>query len=129
MKCIKWSKSYELGIPEIDIQHRMLFNIAKILVDSVNKGREEEVIEEILEELGRYTYYHAETEEKLFDEGSNFDEHREEHQKFKDDIAGFKAIYDDKPGDEFVEMMTFYLQSWLENHVTGMDRRDLLDMV
>lgn len=127
MKCLKWSKSYELGIPELDIQHRMLFNIVKILVDSVNQKRESEVIEEVLNELGRYTHYHAESEEKFFEDTENHKEHIEEHNKFKEEIDKFMSVYESTPDREFVEMMLLYLQSWIENHVTGMDRRDLLE--
>ena len=108
MERIEWQESFELGIPEIDVQHRMLFNIVRILLDSIEQSRADEVIEEILEELGRYTHYHAETEERHFGEGENFEEHKEVHQKFKDDIAGFKAMYDDQSDEEFIEMMSFY---------------------
>jgi len=126
MKCIKWKESYELGIPELDIQHRMLFNIIKILVDSVDQSREGEVIEKVLNELERYTYYHAETEERFFEDTENHREHIMEHDKFKEDISGFMVAYENTPDREFVEMMLLYLQSWIENHVTGMDRRDFL---
>ena len=125
-KCIKWSQSYELGIPELDIQHRQLFNIAKILVDSVDQNRESEVVEGVLEELSHYTVYHTETEEKLFGEGENFDEHIEVHAKFKEEVAGFRDLYESQTDKEFVEMMILYIQAWIENHVTGRDRRDLL---
>jgi hemerythrin len=126
MKNITWKQSFELGIPEIDIQHRVLFNIVKILVDSVDQSRENEVIEGVLGELKSYTRYHTETEEKFFEDTENHKEHIEEHNKFKEEIAGFMEIYENTPDEEFVEMMLLYLQSWIENHVTGMDRRDLL---
>ena len=127
MKNVICKKSFELGIPEIDIQHRVLFNIVKILMDSVNENREEEVIGGILEELGRYTIYHTTTEEAFFGIGPDFKEHKLEHNKFKEDIVGFKAIYENQSDKEFVEMMLLYLQSWIESHVTGIDRRDLLE--
>lgn len=126
MKKLIWDKSYELGIPELDIQHRMLFNIVKILIDSVNQKREDEVIEKVLEELLRYTKYHTKTEEKYFENTLEYEEHREEHNRFREDVARFKDIYESKTDKEFVEMMLLYLQAWIENHVTGMDRRDLL---
>ncbi len=128
MKCIRWNKSYELGIPEIDIQYRILFNIIKILVDSVDQKREEDIIEGVLTEISRYTYYHSETEEKLFEKGTlEIEEHIQEHEKFKEDISKFKVMYENQPDEELVEMMLLYLQSWIENHVIGIDRRDLLE--
>ena len=127
MKCIRWSQSYELGIPELDVQHRMLFNIVKILVDSVNNSRESEVVEGVLDELGRYTLYHTETEETFFEDTENHKEHIREHIKFKEEVAELKAIYENTPDKAFAEMMLLYLQSWIETHVTGMDRRDLLE--
>ena len=125
-KCIKWNKRYELGIPELDIQHHQLFNIAKILVDAVNENRESEVIEGVLTELNRYTVYHTETEETLFGDTENFREHMETHATFKEEVAGFKELYETQSDKEFVEMMLLYIQNWIEHHVTGMDRRDFL---
>lgn len=126
MENVEWSESYELGIPEIDLQHRLLFNLVKILLDSIEQEREEEVIETILKELWSYSRYHTKAEEKYFGDGENFDEHRETHKEFRKAIANFKAQYDDQSDEEFIEMMSLYLQAWLEDHVTGMDRRDLL---
>lgn len=127
MKKLIWNKDYELGIPELDIQHRMLFNIVKILIDSVNQKREDEVIKEVLQELSRYTYYHTDSEEKYFGDTIEHHEHIEEHNRFKEDIDRFKDIYQSQTDNEFVEMMLLYLQAWIENHVKGMDRRDLLE--
>lgn len=126
-KCIKWDQSYELGIPELDIQHRQLFNIAKILVDSVDQNRESEVVEGVLIELSRYTVYHTETEENLFEDTENFNEHKEVHAQFKEEVTGFRDLYESQTDKEFVEMMLLYIQNWIEHHVTGMDRRDLLN--
>jgi hemerythrin-like metal-binding protein len=127
MKRLVWNKSYELGIPELDIQHRILFNIMKILVDSLNQQREREVIQEVLQELNRYTLYHTNSEEKYFNDTPEHQEHREEHNRFKEDVSRFKDLYESQTDKEFVEMMLIYLQAWIENHVTGMDRRDLLE--
>jgi hemerythrin len=127
MTNILWKQSFELGIPEIDIQHKVLFNILKILIDSVKENREEEVISGILNELERYTIYHTISEESFFGMGDNFKEHKLEHDRFKEDISGFRIMYENKSDNEFIEMMILYLQAWIENHVTGMDRRDLLE--
>ena len=127
MKKLRWDKSYELGIPEIDIQHRILFNILRILVDAIEQKREYEIIEEIINEVSRYALYHAISEEKLLVFGtSETKEHIQEHDKFREDIAKFREIYDSKNDEEFGEMMALYLESWIVNHMTGIDRRDLL---
>jgi hypothetical protein len=59
MKKCEWDESLETGISEIDIQHRILFNIAKILLDSLENNREDEVIDgiSIITDIGFVSTY------------------------------------------------------------------------
>ena len=60
-----WNESLETGIIELDIQHRNLFNIFKILRDAIENKKSSLVIKYILEEVERYGAYHIDAEESI----------------------------------------------------------------
>ena len=124
-KC-EWDETLETGISEIDIQHRVLFNISKILVDSLEKNREDEVIDGVLEELSRYTRYHTATE-GVYHVGpeENLLEHAKTHEDFIVKVDGFKSLRKTMTNKEFVTFMAEFVCHWIEDHVKGMDMRDL----
>lgn len=62
---ISWRKSFECGHPEIDEQHRHLFEIGDGLIDAVMKGKAKEHIEFLLEDLTEHIREHFITEEAV----------------------------------------------------------------
>ena len=126
MKKCEWSQSFETGISEIDIQHRVLFNIAKILMDSLENDREDEVIDGVLEELSRYTKYHTVTE-AVYHIGpeENLREHQKVHDGFITRVDGFKKLRREMGNREFATYLAEFVCHWIEDHIKGMDMRDL----
>jgi hemerythrin len=126
MEKIEWDISLETGIAEIDMQHRRLFNIVKILIDALDSNREDEVIDSILDELTRYTKYHTVTEEPYHTGNEDQkDEHRNLHLEFIEKVSGFKKLYRKISKREFSEFILKFLIDWIENHIKDMDMRDL----
>ena len=126
MKKFEWDPKLETGISDVDIQHRVLFNIARILVDALENERENEVIDGILIELSRYTRYHSATEEDHHI-GSEEDlaEHKSHHKQFISDVDGFKDLRKTMTNREFANYMLEFVQGWIKSHITQMDMRDL----
>jgi len=124
-KC-EWDESLETGITDIDIQHRVLFNILKILVDSLENNREDEVIDGILKELSRYTKYHT-VAEAAYHIGSleNRAEHEKTHKDFITKVDGLKKLRKTMNNREFGSLMAEFICYWIEEHIRGMDMRDL----
>lgn len=62
---IQWRKSYEIGVEEIDSQHKELFKRIRDLLDacSQNKGRQE--VSKMIDFLEEYVDIHFTSEEKL----------------------------------------------------------------
>lgn len=126
MKRCEWEDSLETGISDIDIQHRTLFNIAKILMDSLENNREDEVIDGILKELSRYTRYHTVTEaEYHIGPIENIEEHARTHEAFIVKVNGFKKLRKTMDNRDFAIFMHEFVCHWIEDHVKGMDMRDL----
>jgi len=126
MKNCDWKKEYETGISEVDIQHRVLFNLAKILMDSIKNDREDEVIDGVVDELSRYTRYHTATEGS-YHEGpeENLKEHAEVHEGFIVKVAAFKTLRKEMGNRDFAEYLANFVCDWIEHHVIEMDMRDL----
>jgi len=126
MKKIKWDESVKTGISDVDIQHRILFNISKILVDSLENNHENDIIDSILEEIIRYAKYHTEFETKYHVESiENKEEHRKAHEEFINNVENLKKIKNNTNNREFAIFMNDFICDWIENHIKGMDMRDV----
>ena len=116
MSAIKWIPKYEIGIEEIDKQHKYLFELADKLVDSDIKKSHPLILE-----LFKYTRYHFETEEKLLgnQECYNLVEHKKLHDNLltelnnltKDGVTSQKELND----------LTMFVVDWLRQHVLQED--------
>jgi hemerythrin len=63
-----WRPSYEVGVPEIDAQHRELFACCDRLVEALSGGQGRAEIGETLHVLGRYVASHFADEELLLEQ-------------------------------------------------------------
>jgi hemerythrin len=126
MERVEWDISLETGITDIDMQHRILFNIVKILIDALENNREAEIIDSILDELTRYTEYHAFTEEK-YHQGTDeeLEEHRRSHKDFIEKVIGMHKIYREIGVRNFSVFILDFLTDWIKTHIMEMDMRDL----
>ncbi len=124
MTLIVWGKKLELGIKEIDDQHKKLIGlINKADLSLQNKVVKRSDFEEILKGLLEYVRVHFTTEEKYF---YKFDyegtaEHLLQHANFTQKILKFKDRFD-KEEDIGTELFDF-LKAWLEAHLKVMDRK------
>ncbi len=124
----KWRESFSVNNPEIDEQHKKLFEIGTriynvaSLDDSIDHYDE---IMEILQELKDYTVYHFDYEEKKLEEcGFNeLDVHRVEHAFFikKIDRIGRKNI-DNEQGETIIEVVKF-VADWVTSHILKSDMK------
>ncbi|RMD50425.1 MAG: hemerythrin, partial [Ignavibacteria bacterium] len=64
MNKIEWKHYYNIGVPEIDEQHKKLTDMINELIVARNEGKEEEVFGKILKSLVEYTQVHFSSEEK-----------------------------------------------------------------
>lgn len=123
MALIKWSSTLEVGIPEIDEQHKKLVAIVNALHDAMLKGHAREIMGKALDEVVDYTVYHFATEERLFGEKKypRAAAHKQLHdeltataKKLRADVASGKSIISH-------EVMRF-LRDWLQDHIMSEDR-------
>jgi hemerythrin len=124
MSFLEWSNAFNIGIEEIDAQHRSLFDRTNELAEAIGSGSEAPALASILDGLERYAASHFAVEEDFFDRSgySGAVAHKQEHSAFKQKVVAFKAdLESGKPG--LSEEMMGFLKSWLVNHISFIDRK------
>lgn len=123
MSYFSWQDIYKLGIEKVDIQHQKLVELISDLLELVILENNHQKIEDILNELIKYTEYHFAEEEKLMIELNfpNFEVHKKIHQSFVEKINEFYAKY--SRGEIALEIQILnYLKTWLINHILITDK-------
>ena len=102
-----WSKELEVGIGEIDEQHKWLVDLTNRLHDALEADADLEKTSEILESLMDYTMNHFIVEEDLFLRLGypETDAHKAEHNKFTGQIMSLIERHEngDSAGEETLE--------------------------
>lgn len=124
MAVVDWSPDLEIGVSEIDQQHRNLVAITNHLHDALLAGQAQQAIEWIIDELTVYVKFHFDAEEKYMKTHGHADTaaHKLEHKEMLKAIRRFrKKFYEGEPRVEN-EVMSF-LSGWLLQHIMGTDRQ------
>jgi hemerythrin len=113
---------FEIGIAEIDRQHRRLFDLLNQLRSWSGKGYEYAATIDTLNELADYTHTHFAVEESLMRmlRYPDIKAHIAEHDRLKKMLEEYRhSIL--KEGSR-VELSDF-IQSWLIDHISTVDRK------
>ncbi len=124
MEFISWKDSFSVGIPSIDDQHKNLVGMINKLFSEFYKGITDDFLNEIIQELEKYTVYHFTYEEKfmkLYDfEGYNA--HKSEHEQFIEKIRNYKETLSKENKKAVIDFISF-LKDWLLKHIMGTDKK------
>jgi hemerythrin-like metal-binding protein len=94
---IKWSSELELGYPEIDIHHRVFLKTINKFLQELDGGIDDlkENLENLLYFLTDYVETHFAEEEAIQKKinYSAYAEHKQTHQKLRDELEGLKRKY------------------------------------
>ncbi len=119
---MEWDKAYSIGIPEIDEQHKQLFDCIDRLEAAGDDRQRELAVYFVMEQLTDYVRIHFAVEEivmRLFDY-PGLDAHVAEHRAFEARLKEFE-------GTELIEdvhaQAAHFLREWLVKHIQGSDRR------
>lgn len=123
MSLFLWKKSYETGIPDIDVQHRRLVGMINELSDAMLMQKGQRTVPHILEELVDYMQLHFSTEEAVMLKTSYPDmkEHCQAHLNLTRQVLEFKGRFDAEHELDSRELLNF-LCEWLKNHIMVSDR-------
>lgn len=118
-----WVPDYELGIAEIDDDHRLMVGLINELYEAIRQERGFEVMNRIMDRLLDYAPRHFQTEESLMDENGfpQAEDHKQEHRRFATIIEEMERRRRESQAPAALELIMF-LSDWLRNHVAGHDR-------
>ena len=121
---MRWDSSLQLGIGQIDEQHKQLVAMINDLHRAMKQRQTMAVMGGILQRLVNYTVYHFGHEEKLFQKHGypEYDQHKKIHENLVGKVIEFKTKIDRGDSTISMELMDF-LKDWLVNHIKGTDKK------
>jgi hemerythrin len=122
---IPWMKEYEVGVAEIDEQHRELFRMFNDLMDVVWDGKGKDAINETLAFTADYAVKHFATEERHMQHYNYpaFIAHKSLHDAFTQDVVTFLKTYESQGAStEMVVSVISHLGNWTREHIRDMDQ-------
>jgi hemerythrin len=124
MALMTWQDNYSVHLPNIDAQHKRLFDLINQLHEAMAKGKANDVMGKILADLVTYTKTHFQAEEALL-KSKNYPDlaaHQQQHRKFTDQVLQFQKDFG--AGRTTVSSQTLnFLRDWLSNHILQIDKR------
>lgn len=123
MQLLKWSVEFELGLQEIDTQHKQLFNMINELNIAIEYGQTNSAMLPIVDRLQKYANTHFKEEEEIFTKYGyhNREEHEADHDKFKDSIKYLRRQCELLDSPMSAKMRDFLL-GWLATHIMTKDK-------
>jgi hemerythrin-like metal-binding protein len=120
---VAWSNAYDLGLPEIDSQHRTLFDLLNRAWEAIVARADAKVMLEILQDLERYTLSHFAAEETFMRVMNypQFAEHKKSHDAFSARIEFERRAIEAGAANISLELVRF-LKDWLVDHILVADK-------
>ncbi len=124
---IQWKDEYLIGVPEIDLQHKKLFEIADSIYDLVKNQFVTDKYDSILDliaELKDYTVFHFEQEEKYMQSigYKKFFTHKVEHDDFVEKINSYDlSVLDEDQDKHLIDILDFVVD-WIVQHILEKDK-------
>lgn len=119
-----WDKSFSVGSPIFDSQHKVLFEIINELQKASEAGAEKKFLLEIISKLYSYSTTHFRDEETLLSSKRPqlLNEQKNQHAIFLDYVIDLESKV--KAGSVTVnhDILTF-LRVWWEEHIMKIDRQ------
>lgn len=118
---VKWDARYEIGVGDVDEQHRMLFDIINDIWAAQVRGADRDELLDVVRRLERYTVAHFTAEGTLMSavEYPQLDAHKVLHRQFVERVREEGAAVRAK-GVVSLDLLHF-LQDWLIEHILHVD--------
>ncbi|MCY3020639.1 MAG: bacteriohemerythrin [Planctomycetota bacterium] len=119
-----WNSSFALQIPTVDAQHKGLFDLAYELDCAIYEGKEQAVVDRVVERLKEYCQHHFVTEEQLMHEHAypGLHAHMLQHDAFTSAVIEFDAQRE-SGATAVSQRIASFLEEWLADHIAVEDRK------
>ncbi|MDR2688228.1 MAG: bacteriohemerythrin [Azoarcus sp.] len=120
----KWSEKYSVGIPEIDEQHKALFDLIEKIHTAIMEHKGTKASTEVLDELVDYTRVHFALEQSLMRMGKypDYDNHCVLHHDLVAEVVALQEKVHSGTASISFELLHF-LRNWLAKHILIEDKK------
>jgi hemerythrin len=120
---IKWKDSYNVRIPRVDSEHKVLVDLINQLHAAMLSGQAKSAMAKILSELILYTENHFTYEEGLLAQRrySALAAHKLQHAGFVTQVRELSAAHQAGRTSISIETLQF-LKNWLTSHILSSDQ-------
>ncbi|WP_419784509.1 bacteriohemerythrin [Maridesulfovibrio sp.] len=119
---VEWNDGLNLGIKEIDDQHKELVEMVNGVLEAFERGEKDTAIDKLLKQLKEYTVHHFNAEERYMEKIGYPDlgEHRRMHAALKQSVKSLQAarFHMEKISVKEVKEL---LSGWLVDHILRVD--------
>jgi hemerythrin len=124
MELFQWKSEYEIGLPEIDAQHRTLVDMLNQLYAAKRSDAVHQVIEETLDRLMQYTRVHFSDEEAAMREVNYpyLDKQSRKHLDMTDQVVKMRDMLRQGNEPATFELLNF-MSDWWKTRITGDDQK------
>ena len=122
---IEWQENLSVGVLEIDIQHKLLFEKVNAFLHACQSEAEDDTVQRLFWFLEAYALTHFKEEEKLMQRLAYPDylPHRKQHQEFVGEVGKIKErLKSEGVTPSLKSDLTRFISSWLIQHISNMDR-------
>ena len=116
MACVVWEERFNIGIKDIDDQHKLFVGYLNDLHDAMQAGNAEAIVAPILYRLFDYITIHFAAEEKILESihYPEFEKHVKQHAHF---ILELNFLDNSQTAGNMLPL----LRGWFINHITTED--------
>jgi len=124
MDSFKWKDGFNIGIAEIDEQHRSFLECLNDCNAQISSGKRGSIDRSLIDRLSAYAAMHFRFEESLMEaEGyPEIAQQRTMHKYFEAQVAELEASLS-KQGGRSLESVLAFLRDWFLNHVIEQDKK------
>ncbi|WP_136526414.1 hemerythrin family protein [Geomonas ferrireducens] len=122
---MQWNDDLNIGVLEIDIQHKLLFDKFNAFADAYQSQQNTDEIMRMFWFLEAYAVTHFKDEEKLMQQVRypDYEKHRAKHVAFVEEVNKLKErLKVEGLTAPLVTTMTGFITNWLIDHISTMDR-------
>jgi len=127
---ITWNPEMSCGLPQIDEQHRHMFDLIAGIMETIRQCRGEDAFFKTVEDLEAYTAIHFTTEEEMMNQSAypGYEHHKTLHNKYRKNLDDFIIVVQHmgyKEGEDGLHLLLriqHLLGEWFLHHVDGEDK-------
>ncbi|MBE0501934.1 MAG: hemerythrin family protein [Desulfuromonadales bacterium] len=124
MNIFQWEERYDIGLPEIDAQHRTMIDMLNTLYAAKKSEQARQVVEETLDRLLYYTTVHFTDEEAAMQklDYPHLDKQKNEHETMTQQVVKMRSRLQQGDDPVVFELLNF-MSEWLKFHICESDRK------